>query len=913
MKSILLRFLFVITIVVPIAMLSGCSSEGNVGDEVSTATANTITVTADPTSIYPGGESSTIEATVTDSDGDGVQGIAVTFSTSLGTLDDTSVVTNTQGIASTVLTSGVDTGTATVTASATGLTDATTTVTITRVPANIAVTADPTSIWDNSSTIEATVTDSDGVGVPGVPVTFSTTLGTLTDTSVDTDAQGIASTVLASGDDAGTATVTASATGLTDATTTVTISPAFANITLSAGPSSICTWSNSSIEATVTDSDGVGVPGVIVTFSTTLGTLTDTTVDTDAQGVASTVLTSDDDTANGAPVHIWAEIDLGGDTYISKLYVSGDTIYAATDGGGIFRSTDSGVSWEHIGRPKISEDGQGLWGTYINDISVNIDGGLNYVMVATENGGVLFSEDGGLNWTNFGSLSDTYTESKSITVPKGTADLTYHAVNRRGRVEVTDANGSPYYYWDINDKTFSVADAGSYDITYDIDYGMCSKTAKIIKRYDNNTYFAHFYGKGIYKFLKADNYWESFKNIASTSISTIAIIPGVDTDYIYVTVTEEAESTVYRSDVGAANFSSVGSSQAVSFNDTFVLGTDIYYASNDQIRKFDTSDNSWQTISATSCKYPNDIKQVWAVDINTIYAATDYGLYRFEYDGSWYVYPLNVCEEEQTPASDITGLTLSYSSDTDKTHTTIYVNGEEVAGTEYSFTDSKTISFTDSISSGSTVQILYTLKSNDSSSVYTSAPEEKITALYYDSDSTYLYFGTENRKLYCIENPAVASKCDSNLPKIKDISGIKEIPGETTKITSTLYKTAEVMFTGNTQVYALCDTDGDDFYDNGNIIVPDDGSQTISVVISDENGRPLVAGSRLEVSTSVGGVSPTELELGDEQYGPTLFEITLYDIDPGNTDPDPESGTVTISVTSDNGDETLPPIDISVN
>ena len=82
----------------------------------------------------------------------------------------------------------------------------------------------------------------------------------------------------------------------------------------------------------------------------------------------------------------------------------------------------------------------------------------------------------------------------------------------------------------------------------------------------------------------------------------------------------------------------------------------------------------------------------------------------------------------------------------------------------YSFTNSTTVSLTDSIAAGSMVAIFYTLKP-DASSIYTAAPEARITALYYDS--TNLYFGTENRKLYCLTNPATAS--NSALPQIKDI------------------------------------------------------------------------------------------------------------------------------------------------
>jgi hypothetical protein len=592
--------------------------------------------------------------------------------------------------------------------------------------------------------------------------------------------------------------------------------------------------------------------------------------------VTADLITQDPKPGNGAPVHIWAQTNSGAYAYISGLHVSGDTIYAATDGGGIFKSTDGGENWANIGRPKSYAEGeQGLWGTYVNDVTVNKTATLNDVMVATEDGGVLYSEDGGYNWVDCGSLSDRYTDYNVADA----GSLTYYAINQRSRQSV-----AAYDNWSISGKTFTCA-AGTHDVTYDINYNMPSTPAKIIKKYDDDTYFAHFYGSGLYQYETADKLWTAFNtNLPSTNISTITLV-GTD---IYVTI----GGKVYKSAVAAANFANVGATQPVSFNDAFYLAanTSIYYTGTDEIiRRFDTTTDTFvETISDATSTYPQDIKGVWAVDATTLYAATDYGVYRFENGGTWAAYPLNVYKDVQTPASSTTTLTLSYDSDQDETHTTIYVDGDEMSGTAYSFTNSTTISLTSAIAANSTVEIFYTLKPY-ASSIYTEAPEEEITALYYDSAK--LYFGTENRGLYCLTNPATAS--NGALPQIKDISGLA------TKISSVLYETGEIMFSENTQVDLLWDTTGDGNYDNTAINVADSDSQWILVIVSDGNGRSLVAGSKYAATTAVGALAGTLSHTwADSVYGPTQFLIQLYDDDPGNVSA--ETDLVTITITSDN-------------
>jgi len=293
----------------------------------------------------------------------------------------------------------------------------------------------------------------------------------------------------------------------------------------------------------------------------------------------------------------------------------------------------------------------------------------------------------------------------------------------------------------------------------------------------------------------------------------------------------------------------------------------------------------------------NNIKRIVVAKDGMIYIGTDLGVYRIE---NGQAYPLNVYKERQQPTDETRELTLSYPSDQDKTHTTIYVNGVEIPSTYYEFEDKTTINIRDDVDpipADAIVEIYYTLKPADGT--YTSAPQKKIAALYYDNTNDKLYFDTENRKVYVLENPAAAS--NGELPKIRDISGL------TFKITAVLYKTTQVMFTGDTVIRAFWDSDGDGYFDNGSIFVPDGGYINILVIVSDQNGRPLVAESQINISSDVGQITSVNSTLPDAQYGgngTTEYWVTISDDKPGDTD-SPKSGSLTIEVTSENGNEEL--------
>ncbi len=881
---------------------------------------NSLILTVNPETINTGGEVATITAYVTDSAGNPVPQIPVSFSTTLGEVTPSVATTDVNGIAVAYLKSGNVEGDATITATAGDLKKNTVVhiiqSSVVNVPASIEVEnieADKIYIKGSgnkeTSKITFIVRDGGGNPVPNIHIQFSLVGGSqggeyLVPINGVTDANGEVSTTLKSGTKPVTVKVKA---WYNDEVYTET-----SDITICSGPPegkhlslypnhlNIAGLVKDGIEDPITarlaDLYSNPVPeGTAVHFESEYAKINgaeSSTTSGNETGVATASLFSQDPKPlNGVPVHVWVQAQSGNYAYISKLYVNGNTIYAGTDGGGVFKTIDDGENWNNIGKPRSYVEGlKGLWGTYINDMEVR--GSL--IVVATEDGGVFYSEDGGYDWKDLNSQSDRITQ---YNVVNGTV-LNYYPVNLRERISVD--NGS-FIAWKIIGRQFFTNDTIPHTITYDIDYGMPSTPAKFIRILDNNTFFAYFSGKGVWKFDKTLLHWFNFnQGLPQVNISTMVL---VDTnndgsnDTIFVTIGGQ----VYKSSVTTANFQSVGAVQPVAFNDAYVMGTDIYYATTQGIKKFDTLTNTWIDVNFTGCPVSN-IKHILVTTDGTIYIGTDVGLYRIK-NGK--AYPLNIYKEIQMFANESRQITLAYPSDENKTHTIIYINGIELPFTYYDFENATTISIRNNVApipAGAVVEVYYTLKPDNSTSYYVAVPQKEITALYYTNNK--LYFGTENRKVYVLENPATAS-LNGELPKIRDISGLSN------KITSVVYKTAEVMFSGHIKIKAYWDSDGDGFFDNGNatngtVVVPNGNKTSVLVTISDENGRPLAPGTNIEFSCDVAKVNFSTSTLPDFIYGGngiTEYHVVLMDKDASQIKL--QIGTLKIKVTSENYGETL--------
>lgn len=249
----------------------------------------------------------TVQAKVTDANGNLVPNVTVSFTAANGArITTASATTNTQGLATTTLTN-VTAGISKVTATVNGHSQSVDTTFVadsgTATVASGALTVTANNAKANAlatNAVQAKVTDANGNVVPNVTVSFTADNGaTVTTASATTNAQGIATTTLTS-ITAGISKVTAAINGhsqtvnttfIADATTanvsTVTLNDAviekIANAT-----------DNFTFTALVKDVHGNVVPNTVVTWSQDKGaavTLPATST-TDANGKATIILTS---------------------------------------------------------------------------------------------------------------------------------------------------------------------------------------------------------------------------------------------------------------------------------------------------------------------------------------------------------------------------------------------------------------------------------------------------------------------------------------------------------------------------------------------------------------------------------------------------------------------------------------------
>ena len=258
---------------------------------------------------------------VRDQNGAPVGGVPVTFAVNSGDgmLSDTTVTTDAYGQAESTLILGSTPGTNTVEASVEGISQ----MVVFNAEASLPLPM-PTALsiisGDNQSVLTGEaladpfvveVRDQNGDPMEGVTVTFIVSAGggSLSDTSVDTDANGLAQSTLTLGSEPGTNTVEASVEEITE---TVTFN-AEASFPLPMPTAlSIISGDNQNdlpgetladpFVVEVRDQNGDPLEGVTVTFTVSAGggSLSDTSVDTDANGLAQTALTLGNDPGTNA-------------------------------------------------------------------------------------------------------------------------------------------------------------------------------------------------------------------------------------------------------------------------------------------------------------------------------------------------------------------------------------------------------------------------------------------------------------------------------------------------------------------------------------------------------------------------------------------------------------------------------------
>jgi hypothetical protein len=306
---------------------------GTVDITVERPAIGSVTVSAGASSIVADGVSRVaIQATVRDTSGSGIAGITVTFATTAGSLSAASAVTNSSGVATVDLISSTQTGTATVTAAAEGFSDSVTVTFVAGPPATLVLTATPATLnAEETANVQAAVTDANANPVSGHTVTFSllvnnsgASLAPLTDV---TDTDGRVSITYTAGANPGTDTIRAVTTNGVEDTVDIVVQPEAVPASIQLLVSSPQLDSDGldavTLTAVVKDANNNVVPGVLVSFSATSGTIEILNNTTDATGAATARLTTGNDPTNRTITVTAATAGLSDSNNVS---VSGTTV-----------------------------------------------------------------------------------------------------------------------------------------------------------------------------------------------------------------------------------------------------------------------------------------------------------------------------------------------------------------------------------------------------------------------------------------------------------------------------------------------------------------------------------------------------------------------------------------------------------
>lgn len=291
-----------------------------------------------PTSLVIGSQGS-YDISLTDSGSNGISGQTVTVASAKdNTINPATLTTDASGHASFTVTA-VNSGTDTLTASAGQL----------QATQDVAVSSDSftftspqaNQIIDLGSSVTVQVVwTSGGVAQTNKPVQFSATRGTLTATSGTTDGNGSASVSISS-TEAGPSVITATSSGVSAQVIVDFVATAAAKMSVQASPANVPTQGQSTITATVRDTNNNLVEGQTVDFQlqdSTGGTLSVGSAKTNVQGQATTVYTASTTssatngvvvvgTVQGTPATGQATLTVGGQTVFLSLG-TGNTIAA---------------------------------------------------------------------------------------------------------------------------------------------------------------------------------------------------------------------------------------------------------------------------------------------------------------------------------------------------------------------------------------------------------------------------------------------------------------------------------------------------------------------------------------------------------------------------------------------------------
>jgi hypothetical protein len=289
------------------------------------------------------GSQGTYTIGLTDSGGNGIANNTVTLaSAKSNTLNPSTLVTDSTGQKTFTLTA-VNGGTDTITASTLGLQATQSVVVSTQNFAFTAPTANLQVPIGTAVTVSVAWT-ANGVAQVGQTVSFSATRGTLGSATAITNSSGNASVTLSS-TTSGPAVISASGNGVTAQVTVDFIATTAAAISVQASPATIATQGQSTITATVRDSNNNLVEGQAVNFAITQdstgGALSVASATTNAQGQATTVYTASTTTSASNGVIVSATVQGTAVTGTATLTVGGQTVFLSLGTGNTITALSS--------------------------------------------------------------------------------------------------------------------------------------------------------------------------------------------------------------------------------------------------------------------------------------------------------------------------------------------------------------------------------------------------------------------------------------------------------------------------------------------------------------------------------------------------------------------------------------------
>jgi len=261
---------------------------------VNTLSAASMTLAADQTVQTADGASLiTLTATVKDSAGNGVNGVTVSFTSTLGTLSGLTAVTAGGGVATVTLSSPA-TGTATVTATASGLTQSQALSFVAGSASGVSVTLSPSNVQVGSSTtVTAVVTDAKGNAVvDGTQVTFSGGTGTFGVTVASTVSGSVSTSFVPSASGAHTLTATSGAATANATLTANALAVGSVTVTPSAPTLVADGASTITVDVTVRDATGAPLSGVTPTVSVDSDVTVGAVAATGVTGISTVTLTA---------------------------------------------------------------------------------------------------------------------------------------------------------------------------------------------------------------------------------------------------------------------------------------------------------------------------------------------------------------------------------------------------------------------------------------------------------------------------------------------------------------------------------------------------------------------------------------------------------------------------------------------